>query len=89
MKRNQNQPKTAMKLFTPETSWDLENIGLILQEQETSILINLSKSPCKKELIDKAMKYIEEFNTSYMTIRTKKVFSKVFICYSQANTLLA
>lgn len=79
---------TDLKLFTPESSHDLEEIGEILQTYESSIIVNLSKSKCKKELIDKSMQFIESYNTSYMIIKTKKIFTRVFICYSQQNKLL-
>ena len=80
--------KHEFKLFIPETSHDLEEIGEILQTYESSILINLSKSKCKKELIQKSMEFIETYSTSYMTIKTKKMFPRVFVCYSHRNKLL-
>ena len=78
----------SVKLFTPETSHDLEEIGEILQTYEGSVLVNLSKSKCKKELINKSMKFIESYRTSYMIIKTKKIFTRVFVCYSVRNLII-
>lgn len=83
-KTKKEQPKTA-KLVTPRNAMDLDDIGLMLQEDEMSILVNLSQSKCNELLIEKAMQYIASFNTPYMVIRTKRIYKRVFICYSQLN----
>ena len=77
-----------IKLFTPENLHDLENIGEILQTSECSILVNLSKSKCPKELINKAIEFLKGYNTSYMLIKAKKVFTRVFIVTSYKNMLI-
>lgn len=87
MKRTKEH-ETNYKLFTPENLHDLENIGEILQMSESSILVNLSKSKCPKSSIDKTMEFLESYNTSYMLIKTKKVFTRVFIVTSYCNKLI-
>lgn len=77
-----------VKLFTPENLHDLENIGEMLQMGECSIIVNLSKSKCPKELINKATEFLKGYNTSYMLIKTKKVFTRVFIVTSYRNKLI-
>ena len=76
-----------MQIFTPEEFSDIENIVENLLEKETSILVNFSKQKIKKESITKIMNYILEAQTSYMLIKVKKVFPKVFICWSIQNEM--
>ena len=87
MKRTKEH-ETNYKLFTPENLHDLEEIGEILQMSEASILVNLSKSKCPKATIDKAIEFLESYNTSYMLIRAKKVFTRVFIVTSCQNYMI-
>lgn len=87
-KKNLKNQTPELKLFTPENINDLENIGELLQTYEASVIINLSKSKCKKDIIMKAVEFLQGFNTSYMTIRYKKVFTKVFVFTSVRNQLL-
>ena len=82
------ESETNVKMFIPETFRDLEDIACMLQEKETSILINLSKSKCKKDIMDKMINFILSYNTSYMTIKVKKVFTRVLVCSSYQNKLL-
>lgn len=87
MKRTKEH-ETNVKLFTPENLHDLEEIGEILQMSEASILVNLSKSKCPKEAINKAIQFLEGYNTSYMLIKAKKVFTRVFIVTSYRNKII-
>ena len=87
MKRTKEH-ESNFKLFTPENLHDLEEIGEILQTSECSVIVNLSKSKCPKSAIDKAMQFLESYNTSYMLIRAKKVFTRVFIVTSKRNQLI-
>ena len=83
--KNQNQ---ELRLFTPESINDLQEIGELLQTYESSIIINLSKSKSKQDVIKKAISYIEGFTTSYMRIKSKKVFTKVYVLTSTRNIIM-
>jgi len=82
--RKKRQNKKNMKIISPESSQDIENIVEMLQENEMSILVNMSKCKnLKKEIIEKIMYFIKSNQQSYMTIKVKKIFSKVFVCWSE------
>lgn len=87
-RKSKQAPQACFKMFVPETFHDLEEIGEILQTYESSILVNLSKSKCSKEVIAKAMDFIRGYNTGYMRIRVNKVFTRVFTCVSCRNQLI-
>ena len=77
------QIKKDFKLYCPESSVDIEDIVGILLESETSILVNMSKYNLKKDVITKIINFISSCQTSYMTIRVKQIYSKVFVCWSE------
>lgn len=77
------QIKSNFKLFCPESSADIEDIAGILLESETSVLINMSKYNLKKDVVARIIDYITSCQTSYMVIRVKKIYSKVFVCWSE------
>ena len=77
------QIKKNFKLFCPESFVDIEDILGILLESETSILVNMSKYNLRKDIITKIMDYIISYQTPYMTIKVKKIYSKVFVCWSE------
>jgi hypothetical protein len=81
------QTKRNFKLFCPEASTDIEDIVGILLESETSILVNMSKHNLKKADISKIINFIISCQTSYMVIRVKKIYSKVFVCWSEQPKL--
>lgn len=71
-----------MKLLAPEVFYNIEDIVEILQERETSILVNL-KSYTEGESISKIMGFINSCQTSYACLRLKKINNKCFICWSE------
>jgi len=77
------QIKENFKLFCPESSADIREIIATLLENETSILVNLSKYNLKKDAVSLIMDYISNCQTSYMMIMVKKVHPKAFICWSK------
>ena len=85
--RKKKYKAKEIKLFCPESFHDIEDIVEILQEKETTILVNLSKSTLKKEMIGKILKFISESQRSYMRINIKKIFPKVFVCWSEYNKI--
>lgn len=88
MARTKKHESLNIRLFTPENTHDLEEIGEILQMSECSILVNLSKSKCPKDLINKAMEFLKGYNTSYMHISVRKVFTRVFVVNSCKSMFL-
>jgi len=85
--RKKKQIKKDFKLFCPESSADIEDIVGILLESETSILINMSKYNLKKDVITEIINFITSYQTSYMRIKVKKIYSKVFVCWSERPEL--
>ena len=77
------QTERNFKLFCPESSVDIEDIVGILLESETSILVNMSKYNLKKDVITKIINFITSCQASYMVIKVKKIYSKVFVCWSE------
>ena len=86
MKKKDSKTK-EIKQFIPQSFHDIEDIVEILQEKETSILVNLSKSKLKKEMIAKILNFISESQRSYMRINIKKFFPKTFVCWSEYNKI--
>ena len=85
--RKKKQIKKDFKLLCPESSADIEDIVGILLESETSILINMSKYNLKKDVITEIINFITSYQTSYMRIKVKKIYSKVFVCWSERPEL--
>ena len=82
--KNKKQKEKLMKIISPESSSDIEDIVEMLQEKESSIIVNMSK--CKKikqNVIAKIIDFILNNQTSYMAIKVKKIFPKVFVCWSE------
>lgn len=72
------------KVIRPESSTDIENIVEMLQERETSILVDMSK--CRhinKNNIERIMEFISINQKTYMQLNVKKIFPKVLICWSE------
>ena len=85
--RKKKSIEKDIKIFSPESFSDIEDIIEILQESETSILVNMSKCKVERRKIVKIMDYILSSQKSYMRINTKKIFPKVFVCWSARNEL--
>ena len=77
------QVERKFKLFRPESSADIEDIVAILLERETSILVNLSEYKMSKKEITKIMDFVLSYQKSYMLIKVKKIFPRVFVCWSE------
>jgi len=72
------------KVVCPESSTDIENIVEMLQEKETSILIDMSKRKhIDKNVIARIMEFIQLNQKSYMKLNVKKIFPKVLVCWSE------
>jgi len=72
-----------MMIIIPRSSYDLEDIVRNLQEREVSILVNMSKCNIKTNVVDLIIDYILGGARSYMSIHVKRIFPKVFICFSR------
>ena len=70
-------------MVNPQTPTDLEDIVSILQEREVSVLVNMSKCKISQKALGLVMDYILAGTKSYIAINIKKIFPKVFICYSK------
>lgn len=73
----------SFKIFCPDSSGDIEDIISILLERECSILVNMSKLKIKQSVITKIIDFISSYQTSYIIIKVKKVYPKVFVCWSE------
>ncbi len=85
---NKRKQQIEMKVIRPESSADIENLVEILQTRESSILVDMRH--CKKmksATINSIIDFISNNQKSYMTIRVKKMFQKVFICWSEHSTM--
>jgi len=87
MKRK-NQKQREVKIIRPQSSADIENIVEMMQEKETSVIIDMSK--CKyvdKKAIERIMEFISINQKTYMTLNVKKIFPKVLVCWSEQPEL--
>ncbi|MCR5260785.1 MAG: hypothetical protein K6C94_02990 [Candidatus Gastranaerophilales bacterium] len=82
------QKEKDYKVICPESSTDIENIVEMLQEKETSILVDMSK--CRhlnKNIIKRIMEFISINQKTYMKLNVKKIFPKVLVCWSERPKL--
>lgn len=83
MKRK-NQKQKEFKVICPESSTDIENIVEMLQEKESSILIDMSKRKhIDKNVIARIMEFIKLNQKTYMKLNVRKIFPKVLVCWSE------
>lgn len=83
MKRKEKKQK-EVKIIQPQSSTDIEDIVEMMQEKETSVIIDMSK--CKyvdKNAIARIMEFIQLNQKTYMTLNVKKIFPKVLVCWSE------
>lgn len=86
MKKNKKEKE--FKVVCPESSTDIENIVEMLQEKETSILIDMSKRKhIDKNVIERIMEFIQLNQKSYMKLNVKKIFPKVLVCWSERSEM--
>lgn len=76
------------KIICPESSKDIENIVEMLQERESSILIDMSKRRhIDKKIIENIMDFININQKTYMQLNVKKILPKVLVCWSEQPKL--
>lgn len=87
MKKKVNH--SEMKIICPTSYSDIENIVEMLQERESSILVNLKDSNqfLRQTSINSLIYFIIDNQKSYMKIYAKKLFPKVFICWSEETKI--
>lgn len=79
--------KSKMKetiMVNPQAPEDIFDLEKLLQQKEICVLVNMSKvKGANKDLISACIDCILSGSRSYMKINVKKVFPKVFVCYSE------
>ena len=82
--KKEKKKEINVKLLRPKIFYDIEDIVEILQEKETSILVNLKHyNDC--ESISEIIRFVLKGKTSYATIKTKRISPKCFVCWSKHN----